>query len=42
MSYESLGDVRASWNKEENWRIASEMTKDELDATELGKFLAIL
>jgi predicted ATPase len=37
--YESLGDAKPSWHKEENWRIASEMTKDELESTELGPFL---
>jgi hypothetical protein len=37
--YELLKDVTPSWAKEENWRIASEMTRDELEQTELGAFL---
>jgi hypothetical protein len=37
--FELLGDMNPSWGKEENWRIASEMTKDELESTELGRFL---
>jgi predicted ATPase len=37
--YEKLGDVQPSWGKTENWRVASEITKDELLNTDLGKFL---
>ena len=37
--YELLKQVTPSWAKEENWRIAAEMTKDELEQTELGPFL---
>jgi len=37
--FELLGDLNPSWSKEENWRIANEMTKDELESTELGPFL---
>jgi ABC-type cobalamin/Fe3+-siderophores transport system ATPase subunit len=39
-AYEKLSDVAPSWSKSENWRIARRMTRDELDATDLGKFLA--
>jgi predicted ATPase len=37
--YQLLRNVTPAWSKEENWRIASEMTKDELDSTDLGAFL---
>jgi ABC-type cobalamin/Fe3+-siderophores transport system ATPase subunit len=37
--YQSLADVTPSWGKEENWRIAREMTRDEIDSTDLGEFL---
>jgi hypothetical protein len=40
--YERLKDVRPAWGKTENWRIAREMTKDELLATDVGQFLASL
>jgi predicted ATPase len=40
--YELLRAVSPAWSKEENWRIASEMTKEELEATELGGFLKSL
>lgn len=30
------------WGKSENWRAAKEMTRDELDGTDLGQFLATL
>jgi predicted ATPase len=40
--YEKLKDSSPAWGKEENWRIAREMTKDELIATDLGKFLGSL
>ncbi len=40
--YELLGDAIPSWHKEENWRIANEMTKEEIDLTELGAFLRAL
>jgi AAA15 family ATPase/GTPase len=40
--YELLRDVLPSWSKEENWRIATQMTKDELESTELGGFLGAL
>lgn len=41
--YEKLSDnadiSRLGWNKKRNWEIAREMTKDELLATDLGRFL---
>lgn len=40
--YESLGSLNPAWGKEENWRIARLMTKDDLDGTDLGTFLAKL
>jgi len=40
--YERLQDLAPAWGKAENWRIAREMTKDELLATDLGQFLASL
>jgi len=36
---ELLRNASPAWAKEENWRIATEMTRDELDQTELGVFL---
>ncbi len=40
--FEKLGDASPNWDKAQNWRIARLMTKDELDATDLGPFLASL
>jgi hypothetical protein len=37
--YEALKDAPHGWAKAENWRIAQEMTRDELEATDLGEFL---
>jgi ABC-type cobalamin/Fe3+-siderophores transport system ATPase subunit len=37
--YESLAEVKPNWKKNENWRIASVMTKEELLHSDLGKFL---
>lgn len=39
---QELGAAFAKWGKSENWRIAREMTRDELDATDLGEFLRAL
>lgn len=39
LPYQKLRDVSPYWQKEENWRIAREMTYEELDQTDLGKFL---
>jgi hypothetical protein len=40
--YEKLEDAQYQWGKAENWRIAQKMTKEELDNTDLGEFLASL
>ena len=37
--YEKLKDVTPCWAKDENWRIAREMTLEEIDQTDLGQFL---
>ena len=37
--YEKLSDAPQGWAKSDNWRIARRMTKDELLATDFGKFL---
>jgi ABC-type branched-subunit amino acid transport system ATPase component len=38
--YDQLKQSPNGWAKPDNWRIAREMTKPELDATDLGQFLA--
>lgn len=40
--YEHRTEADPTWAKNENWRIASEMTLDEIAATDLGEFLALL
>lgn len=40
--YESLKDAAAPWGKHENWRIAAEMRRPDLDGTDLGDFLSAL
>jgi homospermidine synthase len=40
--FELLKNASISWPKEENWRIAKEMSKEELESTDLGPFLSIL
>ncbi len=40
--YECLTDVSPAWGKSEDWRIAREMTPQELDETDLGAFLKSL
>ena len=40
--YEKLENNPLSWGKQENWRIAREMTIKELEGTDLGDFLASL
>jgi hypothetical protein len=37
--YERREDANPTWAKEENWRIARAMTKDEIMATDVGPFL---
>jgi hypothetical protein len=36
--YELLKNVALAWGKEENWKIARLMTKDDLRGTDLGTF----
>ncbi|MFC2059697.1 ATP-dependent endonuclease [Chloroflexota bacterium] len=40
--YEKLGETSPSWGKQENWRIAREMNLEEINNTDLGKFLLSL
>jgi ABC-type cobalamin/Fe3+-siderophores transport system ATPase subunit len=37
--YEALKALSPAWGKEENWKIARLMTKDDLSGTDLGAFL---
>jgi len=37
--FESRDDVKPSWRKDENWRIAAAMTWEELAQTDIGRFL---
>jgi ABC-type cobalamin/Fe3+-siderophores transport system ATPase subunit len=37
--FERLKDVEPSWAKAENWKIAGELTRAEVDGTDLGTFL---
>jgi energy-coupling factor transporter ATP-binding protein EcfA2 len=39
-AHQALKDASRPWAKRDNWRIAREMTRDELESTDLGKFLA--
>lgn len=38
--FEQLSTAGRPWTKADNWRIASAMTREELEATDLGAFLA--
>jgi len=40
--YEKLEEVSPSWGKQENWRIAREMSSEEINDTDLGEFLQSL
>jgi hypothetical protein len=40
--YEKLSKLPNGWAKAENWKIAAEMSEDELQETDLGRFLASL
>jgi len=40
--YEKLSEISHSWSKNENWKIAREMTLDDLNGTDLGEFLLTL
>lgn len=37
--YQKLSDLNPAWSKAENWRIAQQMSLDDIKATDLGKFL---
>lgn len=37
--FDARSGTGRGWNKRENWRIAAEMTRDDLDACDLGSFL---
>ena len=37
--YQLLKDISPSWSKTENWRIARAMTLEDLNETDLGKFI---
>jgi len=38
--YERLNDMTPAWAKAENWRMAREISKEELLATDIGQFIA--
>lgn len=40
--YQLLSEASPAWGKAENWRIAREMSLDDLKGTDLGKFLSSL
>jgi predicted ATPase len=40
--FERLKDMSPAWGKQENWRIAQDMTLDELAGTDLGAFIQSL
>lgn len=40
--YEKLEEASLSWGKQENWRIAREMNPEDINNTDLGKFLQSL
>lgn len=40
--YQKLEEASLPWSKAENWRIAREMTWDELKETDVGRFLSSL
>jgi len=40
--FELLKEVTPSWSKSESWRIAREMSIDDLQDTDLGPFLSKL
>jgi predicted ATPase len=40
--YDALKTHSPTWGKNENWRIAARMSKEDLGGTDLGKFLASL
>lgn len=40
--YQALKESQPAWAKSENWRMAREMIREELDDTDLGEFLSSL
>jgi predicted ATPase len=38
-NYQLLGNSSLGWHKSENWLIAKEMNKEELESTDLGEFI---
>ncbi len=40
--FERLEELQYGWPKSDNWRIARHMTREELEQTDLGKFLGTL
>ncbi len=38
--YEKLSDYEKSWNKNDNWRIARAMELEDIQETDVGKFLS--
>jgi len=40
--FDKLENAKPAWGKEENWRIAREMTPEEIEPTDLGQFLKSL
>ena len=40
--YEKLDEISPNWSKHENWKIAREMTLDDLKGTDLGEFIFTL
>lgn len=37
--HEKLDEISPNWSKHENWKIAREMTLDDLEGTDLGEFI---
>ena len=40
--FQKIEELSPSWSKTENWRIAREMTVDDLNSTDIGQFLKAL
>jgi len=38
--YQSLSEATLPWAKRDNWRIAAEMKREDLDSTDIGQFFA--
>jgi hypothetical protein len=37
--YEKLSDVNPHWSKSQNWKMAADMTFDDIRETDIGRFL---